>query len=64
MTDSSLKETTLKIFEELGVIYNPLDIEACHRAGLSSRKRVFIKMFGRKNADRVRRVKKLKGVKL
>ena len=48
----------LNIFEELGASINPSDIETCHRVGPSSRKKVNIKMSKRKDADRVRRVKK------
>ena len=40
MTDSSLKETTINIFEELGASFNPSDIEACHCVGPYSRKKV------------------------
>ena len=58
MTDSSLEETALNIFEELSTNINPSYIETCHRVGPSSRKKVIIKMSKRKDADRVRRVKK------
>ena len=58
MTGSSLDETALNIFEELGASINHPDIETCHRVGPSSRKKVIIKMSKRKDADRVWRVKK------
>ena len=49
VTDSLLDETALNIFEELGASINPSYIEACHRVGPSSRKKVNIKMFRRKD---------------
>ena len=58
MTDSSLAETALHVFEELGASINPLDIETCHRVGPSSRKKLIIKMSRRKDADRMWRAKK------
>ena len=65
LRDSSLEETALNIFKELGVSIDTSDIEACHRVGPRSRKKVTIKMSRRKDADRVHRVKKpLKGIKL
>ena len=65
MTDSSLGETALNIFKELDVSKDISDIEACHRVGQPSRKKVIVKMSRRKDADRARRAKKnLKGMKL
>ena len=57
VTKSSLGETALNIFEELDASIRPSNIEACHRVGLSSRKKVIIKMFRRKDAHRMQRVK-------
>ena len=55
----------LNIFEKLGVSSNPLYIEVYHRVGPTSHKKVIISMSREKDADRVRRVKKiLKGIKL
>ena len=55
MTDSSLEETALNIFEELGATINLSYIETCHRVGC---KKLIIKMSRGKDADRVWRVKK------
>ena len=57
MTGSSLEVTELNIFEELGASITS-DIETCHHVGPSSRKKAIIKMFRRKDADRVWGVKK------
>ena len=59
LTDSPLKETTPNIFEEIGISINLLDVEAYHCVGPTSRKKVIIKMSRQKDADRVRRVKKI-----
>ena len=59
VTDSSLEETALNRFEELGASINPSFIEACHHVGPSSRKKVIIKMYRWKDADKVLYVKKL-----
>ena len=67
MTDSSLEETALNIFKikELGVSIDTSDIEACHRVGPRSRKKVIVKIPRQKDADRVRRVKQtLTGMRL
>ena len=48
VTDSSLKETALNIFEDLGASLNPSDIEACHRVRPCSRKTVLSKSPDRK----------------
>ena len=58
VTESLLRETVLNIFEELDASIIPSYIEACDRVGSSSRKKVIIKMFRRKDAHRMRRVKK------
>ena len=59
MTDNPLKETAPNIFEEISVSINLLDVEAYHRVGPAIRKKVIIKMSRQKDADRVRRVKKI-----
>ena len=53
VNDSSLEETVLKNFYELGVSINLLDIQACHDVEPSNRKNVIIKMSRRKDVDRV-----------
>ena len=58
VTDSSLEETALNIFKELGISIDISDIEACHRVGPPSRKKLIAKMSRRKEADRVQRAKK------
>ena len=58
VTDSSFEETALNIFKELGVCIDASDIEACHRVGPQSRQKEIVKLFRRKDADRVWWVKK------
>ena len=55
----SVEETAQNIFEEIGVSINLLHVEAYHRVGPASRKKVIIEMSRQKDADRVRRVKKI-----
>ena len=59
VTESSLEETALNIFKKLGVSMVTSDIEACHRVGPPSRKKLIVKMSRRKDPRRVRRVKKI-----
>ena len=54
---SSLEETALKTFKELGISIDISDMEACHSVGPPSRKNVIVKMSGQKDSDRVRQVK-------
>ena len=58
MTDNSLEKTELNIFKELGVSIDTSDIEGRHHVRPPSRKKVIVKMFRRKDADRAQRVKK------
>ena len=58
VTDSSLEETALNIFKELGISIDISGIEACHRVGPPSRKKLIAKMSRWKEADRVQRAKK------
>ena len=55
--NSSLEETTLHIFKELDISIDTSDIEVCHRVGLPCWKKLIMKMFRRKDGNRVRRVK-------
>ena len=65
MTDCSLEETTIKIFEELGASFNPSDIEARHCVGSYSRKKVSSRSPDGKIQRELRYVKKaLTSVKL
>ena len=65
MTDSSLEETALHIFEELGASLNPSDIEAYHCVGSNSLKKVSSRTPDGKMQRELRYVKKpLKSVKL
>ena len=65
VTDSSLEETALSVFKELGVSIDTSHIETYHYVRPPSRKKVIVKMSRRKDADRMPRVKKnLKGMKL
>ena len=66
VTDNDLEEKVLNLFEKIDVEVHPNNIEAWHwkksNAGL---KKVIIKMSRRKDADKIRRVKKkLKGLDL
>ena len=63
--DSSLGETSLNIFKELGGSIHTSDIEGCHRIGPTIQKKVIVKMSRWKDVNKVWRVKKdLKYMKL
>lgn len=53
-----LEESALNIFEELDVSIAPSEIETCHRVGPLSHKNVIMKIFRKKDAGRMRDLKK------
>ena len=56
VTYSSVEETALNIFKELGFSIDTSDVKSCHQVGPQSRKEVIAKMSRQKDADRVWRV--------
>ena len=64
MKNEDLEGTVLKVFEELDVVVDPTNVEDCQCVGSRTRKNVIIKLSKRKNANKLRRVKKnLKNLK-
>ena len=54
-----LEETLLKVFEKRDVDVDPKNVEDCHWLKIrNSSKKVIIKLSKRKNADKIRQVKK------
>ena len=54
-----LEETLLKVFEKLDVGVDPKNVEDCHWLKTrNSSKKVIIKLSKRKDADKIRQVKK------
>ena len=53
-----MEGTVLKVFEELNVVVDPSNVEDCHWVASRTSKKVIIKLSRRKDANKIRRVKK------
>ena len=58
LKNEDLEGTVLKVFEELNVAVDPSNVEDCHWVASRTSKKVIIKVSRRKDANKIRRVKK------
>ena len=58
LKNEDLEGTVLKVFEELNVVVHPSIVKDCHWVASRTSKKVVIKLSRRKDASKIRRVKK------
>ena len=63
MSRVGIPETALNFFKELGFSIDTCDVEASHRVGPPSRKKVIVKMPSRRNADSAKNADRVRGAK-
>ena len=65
ISNDDLEEISIKIFDKLDMAIDPSNIEDCHWLKSNRRKKVIIKIAGRKDANLICKTKnKLKGMNL
>ena len=58
LKNEDLEETVLTVFEDLNVVVYPSNVEDCHWVASRTSNKVIIKLSRRKDANKMRRVKK------